>query len=151
MGWIENEAKSLKDSAQDETADLISGTLEAREQARWHDLVRGFERDVKEFKRMHGSADFTRSSDTECRINNSKAKTFVRVRIDLPGQTIRYDYEPEDDHTAVPESGILTMRPSKNRIELYSADQRLSLEQARELILQPLLFPDLPEDLAAAG
>jgi hypothetical protein len=151
MGWVENEAENLTNSEREETGEVISGTVEARKQARWHDLLRGFERDVDEFKRTQGSANFIQSSETECRVSNSSTKIAVRVTVDLPGEAIRYEYHPEDNQTAVPESGILTMRESENQIELFSADQRLTLEQARKLILHPLLFPDRPEDLRATG
>jgi hypothetical protein len=151
MGWVENEAKNLTNSEQEETGEVISGTVKAREQARWQDLVRGFERDVSEFKRTQGSADFVWRSETECRISNSSARIGVSVTADLPGEAIRYEYHPENAQTAVPESGILTMRESKNQIELFSADQRLTLEQACKLILHPLLFPDRPEDLQATA
>jgi hypothetical protein len=65
----------------------------------------------------------------------------VLITVDFSAHTIRYIYEPEDLDVAVPEQGILTLRPSNASVELYSADQRLSSNEARRMILEPLLFP----------
>ncbi len=150
MGWIENQVKNLE-SSEVESETCSEGTTEARIESRWRELVTGFEHDVEEFKRSYGSADITQNSGSEVRISNPAGKTSVLVTADLSGQVIRYNYQPEDDKTAVPEQGILTLRLSDSRVEIYSADQRLNPEQARRLILQPLLFPDRPEELRVAG
>jgi hypothetical protein len=68
------------------------------------------------------------------------------VKGDLVEQVIRYTYEPEDAQTAVPEEGILSVRDSGHSAELYSADQLVSPEQARKLILEPLFFAGTPSD-----
>jgi hypothetical protein len=41
----------------------------------------------------------------------------------------------------------MTLRPADGSVDLYSADQQLTSEQARQLVLEPLLFPTLPTDL----
>jgi hypothetical protein len=61
------------------------------------------------------------------------------------------EYESDQEKTAVPEKGILTLRSSDASVDLYSADQRLTSEQARQLVLEPLLSPTLPTDLASTG
>src|SRR5213076_1360 len=74
----------------------------------------------------------------------------VIVTGDLEAQIIEYHYEPEDKNTTVPENGILTLRKSDRSIDIYSADQKLNSEQARRLILEPMLFPGPSNDLQVA-
>jgi len=52
--------------------------------------------------------------------------------------------EPQQTNIAVPEPGLLGLREGRNSVELYSADQRLSPEQARRMMLEPLLSPGIP-------
>jgi len=89
----------------------------------------------------NGDAEFKQLSDLSCRISNSVAHVAALVTADKSAQTIQYTYEPEDADTAVPEGGVLSLRPTEHWVELYSADQRLTSDQARQLILEPLLFP----------
>ncbi len=71
---------------------------------------------------------------------------------DAEAHVIRYEYEAEGTDTAVPEGGILSLRGGAQGVEIYSADERLSPEDARRLVLEPLLFPQTPtEDLEPAG
>jgi len=88
-----------------------------------------------------------------CRISNPAAHIAALVTADMSAQTIQYTYEPESADSAVPEGGVLSLRPSEHWVELYSADQRLTSDQARQLILEPLLFPNAAtsadEDTAA--
>jgi len=71
----------------------------------------------------------------------------VGVNADLAARTISYSYEPQQTNIAVPEPGLLALREGRNSVELYSADQRLSPEQARRMILEPLLSPGIPMEL----
>ena len=42
----------------------------------------------------------------------------------------------------VPEGGMLSMRQSRRgTVEFYSADERLTSEETRQVLLEPLLFP----------
>ena len=45
---------------------------------------------------------------------------------------------------AVPEGGFLSLRDVGSDMALFSADQQLTAEQARRLILEPLLFRPHP-------
>jgi len=69
------------------------------------------------------------------------------VNADLAARTISYSYEAQQRNIAVPEPGLLALREGRNSVELYSADQRLSPEQARRMILEPLLSPGIPMEL----
>ncbi len=145
MGWVEDQFENqdrTNASARAETQ--AEATFEARAARKWNSLLTGFEQDAEEYRQLNGTADFTRLSEFECRISNAASSTAARVTADLSAHTIDYSYEPEAKSTAVPEGGVLSLRDSGNSVDLYSADQRVTAEQARRLILEPLLFPSKP-------
>jgi len=143
MGWVEDEFQNRRrDNGSAEPASETQ--MESREHHVWSDLVEGLEADLKEFSSVGGDAVVERISDVECRVSNPKSGIAVKLEVDLEGRAIRYNYEPESEKTAVPEGGVLTLRASDHSIDLYSADQRLTTEQVRRLVLEPLLFPRAP-------
>ncbi|HZQ71120.1 MAG TPA: hypothetical protein VFA68_21525 [Terriglobales bacterium] len=144
MGWVQNEFQNRRDDSHERHESAAEVQFESRERRVWSELVRGLENDLKEFSKVGGDAVVERVSDTECRVSNPKSGIAVTLNADLEGRAIRYHYEPESDNTAVPEGGVITMRSSEHEVALYSADQRLSNEEARRLMLEPLLFPRAP-------
>src|SRR5581483_811014 len=140
MGWVEDEFQN-RQRDNEPTGTAADAQFQSREYQAWSELVRGLERDLKEYSNVGGSAVVERVSDTECRVANAKSGIAVKLEADLEGHAIRYSYEPESEKTAVPEGGVLTMRASDRSVDLYSADQRLSNDEARRLVLEPLLFP----------
>jgi len=155
MGWIADqfESQSTSQSNEDSGEVRAQGSFEVKAEQTWANLMDGFRQDVEEFQRLNGDAEFKKVSDFSCRISNPKAHVAALVSADMEAQTIQYTYEPEDADIAVPEGGVLSLRPCDHWVELYSADQRLTSEQARQLILEPLLFPkaatSAEEDTAA--
>lgn len=147
MGWIAERFENTVPTGRDNQA--AEQTFEASAEKVWTRLADGFEADVKEINARNGDADFKQLSDHQVRISSTATKLAAVVSADLPAHTIHYGYEPEDAMTAVPEQGVLTMRSSRPGIELYSADERLSSDQARRLILEPLFFVNPP--LQATG
>lgn len=143
MGWIADQFESRATSHSNENSGepTAEGSFEVKAEDTWTKLVDGFRQDVDEFQRLNGDAEFKRLSDLSCRISNPRAHVAALVSVDMSAQTIQYTYEPEDADTAVPEGGVLSLRPCEHWVELYSADQRLTSDQARQLILEPLLFP----------
>jgi hypothetical protein len=152
MGWVTGQImhRAGHREEQNPPETPAENSLELRAEQRWAHLAAGFKHDVEEFNRHKGNAVFQQISDSKCRISNPAASTAVIVTADLDAQTIEYQYEPEDDNTAVPEDGILTLRKSDRSINIYSADQKLNFEQARRLILEPVLFPGPTSDLQVA-
>jgi hypothetical protein len=144
MGWVEKKFQDQRDSGGQQNAEARAAEDRFQQKAKdkWAELLRGFEGDVAEFRRITGRADFEQNGDSECRIASPQARIAVLVTADLPQHAIRYSYEPEDASTAVPQEGILTLRSSGSLVELFSADQQMSTEQARKLVLEPLLFPN---------
>jgi hypothetical protein len=148
MGWVtEKFSDGLPVDAP--TAPTTEQTFESSAEKTWQQLTAGFEADVKEINDRSDDADFKTLSDQQTRVSSGLTKIAVVVTVDLSAHTIQYIYEPEDARTAVPEQGILTLRPSAAGIEIYSADQRLTSDQARRLILEPLFFVNPP--LQATG
>ncbi len=148
MGWVADQFDNRKDAQEEKSESFAEATFEERAARKWENFAKAFEKDVTEFRTRGGDANFKRVSSDQCRIANVTANLAAVVTADVTAHTISYTYEPDHEPTAVPEEGVLTMRGSGNAVELYSADQRLTLEQARRLILQPLLFPakSLPLD-----
>jgi hypothetical protein len=148
MGWVTekfSDGVPMNQSASPAPEHSFEGSAESV----WQVLVSGFEADVTEINQRKGDADFKELSAHEARISCSASKIAVMVAADLDAHTIQYVYVPEDTQTAVPEQGVLTMRASAEGIQLYSADEHLTSEQARQLILEPLFFANPP--LAATG
>ena len=150
MSWISDRLNS-KPKKTAVHRNVYEMPFEARAAKRWDRLMNGFQRDVEEYRAFGRDAEFRQLSDVACRISNPTTNTAVAVTADLAAHTIEYSYEPETENTPVPDGGMLTIRPSNSSAELYSADQRLTSRQARQLILQPLLFPAMPSDPGKTG
>ena len=110
---------------------------------RWEQLGEELRADVAKFNANEGSADFSKTRINRFRISNSRTGLELVVTADFDARTIRYDYTQMNDKSAgAPEGGILSMRPTKSgAVEFYSADQELTSEQTREILLEPVLFP----------
>lgn len=142
MGWVREEYEGRVRSRQEGYA---GGTEQQFEQAaarRWQELAAQLEADVNEYRQQGGSADFTRISEFETRVSDRDSGLAVTVWADLEGHTIHYDFSSSIERVAAPEGGIFSIRQSRwGRAELYSADQPVHNEDARRMLLQPVLFP----------
>jgi hypothetical protein len=116
-------------------------SFESQANRKWTELVHVLELDTEEFRGMNGKAEFKQQSDFQCRISNSEVGAALVLTADLPAHSIQYNYEAEQKNVAVPEGGFLSLRSSDSGVALYSADQQLTTEQVRRLVLEPLLFP----------
>jgi hypothetical protein len=151
MGWVADRFDgSTQSDVQSRSAQAAEQIFESSAQSLWEQLTAGFQADVKEINARDGDADFKELSDHRSRISSTVTRLAAVVTADLSAHTIQYVYEPEDSQTAVPEQGVLTMRPSRSGIELYSADEHLSFDQARRLILEPLFFTGMALDSTGA-
>jgi hypothetical protein len=55
---------------------------------------------------------------------------------------LRYEFEATRENVPTPDGGFFSIRISAaGQAELFSADQPLTSEQARRVLLQPVLFP----------
>jgi len=149
MGWVQEQIESRTEISgnvlpEPATPNGGSRSPRSRELEAWDRLLQGFAQDIEEFQRLGGDCTLELGAELQCRISNPSACIAAVVTADLSARTIEYSYESAQEKTAVPEKGILTLRPSDNAMDLYSADQRFSSEQTRRLVLEPLLFPTLP-------
>lgn len=138
MGWIENyRGREASGTAQTETT-----FIEAARQ-RWSQLGEELKADVKEFSAQHSGAEFSSSGSDACHVTYSESGLELDIKADFDAQIVRYDYKPTGSGTAgAPQGGILSMRQSRRgTVEFYSADERLTSEETRQVLLEPLLFP----------
>ena len=142
MGWIQNHLRRNSQKSTDNQSDLDAGfAVAARE--RWLKLGEELRSDVAEFNAQHSGADFAEEGEELFRVKNSRSGLELTIVADFDNHTVRYDYSALNDRSAgVPEGGMLSMRQSRTgSVEFYSADERLTSEEARQVLLEPMLFP----------
>ena len=146
MGWVEEQFERRIQSSERTRGDQaeLEKRFEVLAEQRWSELVGGLQEDVDEYQRLGGDADLRSISETEYRISNYASGAAAKIVVDLPAHTIQYTFESEKQDVAVPEGGFFSIRRSGRGAELYSADQRITPEQARRMILEPILFPNPP-------
>jgi hypothetical protein len=137
MGWIESYRSGTSGSEQPKT------TFVDAARQRWQQLGEELKADVAEFSARHSGAEFTRSGDDAYHITYDESGLELEITADFEAQVVRYDYKPTSSNSAgAPEGGLLSMRQSRSgTVEFYSADERLTSEEARQVLLAPVLFP----------
>ena len=140
MGWIENYLHRGQQPTSD-TAPANEFAEQARQ--RWQKLAEELQADVAEFNSQQTGADFSQPAENQFVVSNSISGLQLTLTADFAAQTISYTYASINDRSAgVPEGGILSIRQSRRRgVEFYSADERLTSEETREVLLKPVLFP----------
>jgi hypothetical protein len=156
MNWVSRDLQASAEDTQtggEESASDhdVDSPLQARAAQCWRRLAQGFAEDVNEFAKLNGTVTFDQPSEFECRISNPAAAIATKILADIPELMIRYDYQSEGQNAGVPEGGVLTIRDAGRSVQLYSADQCLTREQARKLILEPVLFPNKSDALEQTG
>ena len=140
MGWIENHLR--RDSR---TARENNPEAEFAEQARqrWLALGEELRADVAEFNSHHSGAYVSQPADNQYVVSNAVSGLQLTITADFDAQTVSYDYSQINARSAgIPEGGMLSMRQSRRGdVEFYSADERLTSEETRQVLLEPLLFP----------
>ena len=96
-----------------------------------------------EFNSRQGGIEFSQMGPDQFIVSNARSGLQLTVSADFDGCTVRYAYEQLNNKSAgVPEGGMLSMRqPSGGVVELYSADQQLTSEETRKVLLEPVLAP----------
>ncbi|HMC30041.1 MAG TPA: hypothetical protein VKL99_04345 [Candidatus Angelobacter sp.] len=114
--------------------------------ARWQKLGEELSSDVATFNSHHSGAEFVQEGDNLFRVSNSKSGLELTLTADFDNHTVRYEYSALTQRNAgVPEGGMLSMRQSRSgAVEFYSADERLTSEETRQVLLEPMLFPKRP-------
>jgi len=144
MGWIQERRRQTSQNA-DHQSDPEGRFAEAA-RTRWRELGDELRADVEEFNRQGTGADLAIEGEDGYRVQNSSSGLELALTADFGNHTVRYDYSAINQRSAgVPEGGILSMRQSRSgTVEFYSADERLTSEETRQVLLEPLLFPKQP-------
>jgi hypothetical protein len=140
MSWIQDRLQQIKPTT---TADQQSdGEFAARARMRWQRLAAELESDVEEFSRHQSGTGFARDGENSFRVSNSRSGLELTLIADFKDHNVRYTYSALNSRTAgVPEGGMLSMREHAGAVEFYSADERLTSEETRQVLLEPMLFP----------
>jgi hypothetical protein len=144
MGWIQDHRRQTSQNI-DEQSDP-EGQFAAAARAHWQELGDELRADVEEFNKQGSGAELATEGENRYRVQNSSSGLELVLTADFGNHTVRYDYSAINQRSAgVPEGGMLSMRQSRSgTVEFYSADERLTSEETRQVLLEPLLFPKLP-------
>lgn len=142
MGWVREEYEDRVRARQSGDASGAERMFEEAAVRRWQELVTQIDTDVNEYRQHGGKAELTRVSEFEARVSDSESALAVTVWADIQGHTIHYEFSSSNQRVAAPEGGIFSIRRSRwGRAELFSADQRVHSEDARRMLLEPVIFP----------
>jgi hypothetical protein len=144
MGWIQDHRRQTSQNI-DEQSDP-EGQFAAAARARWQELGDELCADVEEFNKQGSGAELATEGENRYRVQNSSSGLELVLTADFKNHNVSYDYSAINHRSAgVPEGGMLSMRQSRGgTVEFYSADERLTSEETRQVLLEPLLFPKLP-------
>jgi hypothetical protein len=109
----------------------------------WKQLGQELKADVDQYIQAGGSASFSEPAEGEYRVKSDDSGLEMRIVADPADRIARYDFVRTNDHSAgAPEGGMFSMRIGRNsRVAFYSSDQELRADEARKLLLDPVLAP----------
>ena len=141
MGWIQEHLRQSGSSSQNQPPQERQFSQAARD--RWLKLGEELRSDVEEFNAHQSGAEFSRDGENAMRVRNSGSGLELTLTADFENHTVRYDYAALNKLSAgAPEGGMLSMRQGRNgAVEFYSADERLTSEETRQVLLESMLFP----------
>jgi hypothetical protein len=141
MGWIQDYRRQSSQNAHGQLDQESQFAAAAR--SRWRELGDELRADVAEFNKPDTGAELAVEGEDTYRVRNSGSGLELVLKADFENHSVRYDYAAINQQSAgVPEGGMLSMRQSRRGdVEFYSADERLTSEETRQVLLEPLLFP----------
>jgi len=141
MGWIQDYRRQSSQNAHGQLDPESQFAAAAR--SRWRELGDELRADVAEFNKPDTGAELAVEGEDTYRVRNSGSGLELVLKADFENHSVRYDYAAINQQSAgVPEGGMLSMRQSRRGdVEFYSADERLTSEETRQVLLEPLLFP----------
>jgi hypothetical protein len=148
MSWIQEHLRQT--SQKSATPSDPESQFAAAARQRWLRLGEELRADVAEFNSHRPGADLATDGENQYRVRNSSSGVELTLTADFDNHTVRYDYSAINQRSAgVPEGGMLSMRQSRRGgVEFYSADERLTSEETRQVLLEPMLFPKLGSFIA---
>ncbi|MGE5322601.1 MAG: hypothetical protein ACM3SW_07055 [Actinomycetota bacterium] len=145
MSWIEDYRRQHSDNTTpSQRNEEVQFAQAARE--RWRKLGEELQADVAEFNARRPDASFSPEGDNLYRVSNSASGLELVLQADFENSVVRYDYSAVNNQSAgAPEGGMLSIRKSpRGAAEFYTADERLTSEETRQVLLKPVLFPPQP-------
>lgn len=144
MGWIQDYRRQTSQGSLDRQDAESQFASAAR--SRWRELGDELRADVAEFNKQGTGAELAVEGEDTYRVLNSSSGLELVLKADFDNHSASYDYAAINQRSAgVPEGGMLSMRQSRRGdVEFYSADERLTSEETRQVLLEPLLFPKQP-------
>lgn len=139
MGWITQEYARRRPAPSGQSSDVVQHQALAN---LWQELHDGLQGDVNEYNRWGGAAIFDAPDRQQAAISEPSTGLQVLIHADLPDRHLRYEFQSTRGDVPAPDGGFFSIRLSPSgQAELFSADQPLNCEQARRVLLQPVLFP----------
>ncbi|MBZ5504108.1 MAG: hypothetical protein LAO78_01360 [Acidobacteriia bacterium] len=141
MSWIQEHLRRTSQKSVNEPNPEGQFASAARE--RWLKLGEELHADVAEFNTHRSGADLAIDGENPYRVRNSVSGLELTLTADFDNRNVRYNYSAINQLSrGVPEGGMLSMRQSRRgAVEFYSADERLTSEETRQVLLEPMLFP----------
>lgn len=141
MGWIEDHLHHNSQESSHNGPQEQQFTAAAHE--RWRKLGEELRSDVAEFNSHRSGAELSQDGEDTMRVRNNISGLELALTADFDNRTVRYDYTALNNRSAgAPEGGMLSMRQCRGgTVEFYSADERLTSEETRQVLLEPMLFP----------
>jgi hypothetical protein len=141
MGWVQDYRRQSSQNAHGQLDQESQFAAAAR--SRWRELGDELRADLAEFNKPDTGAELAVEGEDTYRVRNSGSGLELVLKADFENHSVRYDYAAINQQSAgVPEGGMLSMRQSRRGdVEFYSADERLTSEETRQVLLEPLLFP----------
>jgi hypothetical protein len=139
MGWITQELSRRQTAHRSQASDQVGQHAAAN---LWLELHDSLQADVNEYNRWGRGAIFEALDQEGVAISEPATGLLVRLQADISDRNLHYEFRALREGVPAPEGGFFSIRISPaGQAELFSADQRLSCEQARRVLLQPVLFP----------
>lgn len=144
MGWIQDYRSKTSQNSYDQSDSESQFAAAAR--SRWRELGDELRGDMEEFNKQGAGAELVVEGEDTYQVRNSGSGLELVLKADFENHSVSYDYSAINQLSAgVPEGGMLSMRKSRRGdVEFYSADERLTSEETRQVLLEPLLFPKQP-------
>jgi hypothetical protein len=144
MGWIQDYRSKTSQNSYDQSDSETQFAAAAH--SRWRELGDELRADMQEFNKQGAGAELVVEGEDTYQVRNSGSGLELVLKADFDNHSVSYDYSAINQLTAgVPEGGMLSMRQSRRGdVEFYSADERLTSEETRQVLLEPLLFPKQP-------
>ena len=141
MGWIDDYRRQSSQASHQQQDSESQFAAAAR--SRWRELGDELRADVQEFNKQETGAELAVEGEDTYRVRNYNSGLELVLKADFENHSVSYGYTAMNQQSSgIPEGGMLSMRQSRRgEVEFYSADERLTSEETRQVLLESMLFP----------